>query len=54
MSETPTDDDAILLAMLEQAERLCASGDALMVGQYKYLRSRIDALIELRRTSAAA
>jgi hypothetical protein len=48
------DDDAVLAAMLEMADRLCASGDALVVGQYKHLRARIDALIELRRTSAAA
>jgi hypothetical protein len=46
------DDDLILKAMLEQAEQLCKSGDALVRGQYEYLRARIDALIELRRTAA--
>jgi hypothetical protein len=50
---TPTDDDAVLRAMLAQAERLATSGDALLRGQYEHLRARIDALIELRRTSAA-
>jgi hypothetical protein len=45
-------DDAILKAMLEQAERLCATGDTMLKGQYDYLRARIDALIELRRTAA--
>jgi len=51
---TPFDDDAVLRAMLAQAERLCATGDALLKGQYEHLRARIDALIELRRVSAAA
>ena len=47
-------DDAVLEAMLKQAEGLCASGDAMLKGQYEYLRARIDALIELRRTTAPA
>jgi hypothetical protein len=51
---TPIDDDAVLAAMLAQAERLCATGDALLKGQYEHLRARIDALIELRRASGAA
>jgi hypothetical protein len=51
---TPIDDDAVLRAMLAEAERLCATGDALLKGQYEHLRGRIDALIELRRVSAAA
>jgi len=42
------DDDAILRAMLEQAERLCRCNDALLAGQYRHLRDRIRALIELR------
>jgi hypothetical protein len=46
-------DDAVLRAMLVQAERLCRSGDALMAGQYEYLRARIDALLELRCCAAA-
>jgi hypothetical protein len=49
MSEqTPGDDDAILAGMLREAERLCASDDLLLCGQYGYLRDRIRALIELR------
>ena len=51
---TPIDDDAVLRAMLAEAERLCTTGDALLKGQYEHLRARIDALIELRRVSAAA
>jgi hypothetical protein len=50
---TPIEDDTrILQAMLQQAERLCRSGDALLVGQYQHLRARIDALLELSRTAA--
>jgi hypothetical protein len=45
------DDDAVLRAMLGQAERLCQGGDALLQGQYAHLRARIEALIELRRVS---
>ena len=45
------DEDQILQAMMEQAEKLCQSGDVLLKGQYDYLRARIDALIELRRTA---
>jgi hypothetical protein len=41
-------DDAILQAMLEQAEKLCDTKDALMAGQYRHLRDRVRALIELR------
>jgi len=41
-------DDAILRAMLAEAESLCQSGDALLQGQYHHLRDRIRALIELR------
>jgi hypothetical protein len=49
-----TDDDAVLRDMLAQAERLCATDDVLLKGQYEHLRARIDALIELRRVTAAA
>jgi hypothetical protein len=52
--DTKPDEDAILARMLEGADRLCASGDAILAGQYRHLRARIDALIELRRTAAAA
>jgi len=42
-----TDDD-ILHVMLAEAEKLCRSEDQLMQGQYRHLRERIRALIELR------
>jgi len=42
------DEGRLLLEMLAIADRLAASGDALMAGQYAYLRARVDALIELR------
>lgn len=42
------DEDALLAEMLALAERLTATDDALMAGQYAYLRSRVAALIELR------
>jgi hypothetical protein len=48
------DEDALLDEMLALAERLAASEDQLMVGQYAYLRSRIAALIELRGAARAA
>lgn len=38
----------ILNAMLEGAEVLCRTDDALLRGQYEYLRARIQAVIELR------
>ncbi len=43
-------DDLILRTMMEQAERLCTSGDALLRGQYWHLRGRIQALLDLRCT----
>ena len=50
-----TDDDEILREMLGLANRLCADeGDALMIGQYRFLRSRIDALLTLRGAAADA
>lgn len=42
------DEDGLLADMLALAERLAASEDALMAGQYALLRARIEALIELR------
>ena len=41
-------DDAILAEMLHLAQQLAKTNDALLVGQYEYLRSRIEALIALR------
>jgi len=45
-------DTATLRRMLAEAEHLCKTGDALMLGQYQHLRGRISALIELRLPSA--
>ncbi len=46
--EPDNDHDAVLADMLRQAERLCACDDALLKGQYEFLKDRIRALIELR------
>lgn len=37
----------ILARMLADSEDLCRSSDALLVGQYRHLRGRIVALMEL-------
>jgi hypothetical protein len=42
------DDRDILNAMLDGANVLCRTDDALLRGQYEYLRARIQAVIELR------
>lgn len=44
----------ILNAMLEGADVLCRTDDALLKGQYEYLRSRIQAVIELRLAADGA
>lgn len=41
-------DRDLLAQMLEAAEKLCRSNDALLAGQYEYLRARIAALIEMQ------
>jgi len=46
------DEDALLAELLELADRLTRTDDALMAGQYAYLRARIAALIELRGLGA--
>lgn len=48
----PIDEDALLAELLALADRLTETGDALMAGQYAYLRARIAALIELRGLGA--
>lgn len=40
-------DHVILSRMLADADSLCATRDALLVGQYRHLRGRIAALLEL-------
>ena len=52
--KTGPNDEAILAAMLAEAEKLCGGNDALMVGQYRHLRERIRALIELRLCASEA
>ncbi len=46
------DEDALLAEMLALADRLTETDDALMAGQYAYLRARVAALIELRGLGA--
>ena len=41
-------DSDILASMLEGADLLCKTNDALIRGQYEHLRGRIRALLELR------
>jgi hypothetical protein len=45
-------EDALLAELLALADRLVKTDDALMAGQYAYLRARIAALIELRGLGA--
>jgi hypothetical protein len=40
-------DHLILSRMLADAESLCGSGDVLLAAQYRFLRGRIAALLEL-------
>lgn len=40
-------DHRILSRMLADADVLCASSDALLVGQYRHLRGRIVALLDI-------
>jgi hypothetical protein len=40
-------DHLILSRMLADAESLCSTRDALLAGQYRFLRGRIAALVEL-------
>ncbi|MGA8653303.1 MAG: hypothetical protein WB677_22300 [Xanthobacteraceae bacterium] len=53
MRRTPDATDAavrdhlILSRMLADAESLCSTRDALLAGQYRHLRGRIAALVEL-------
>ena len=42
------DEGAVLAQMLALADQLARSDDALLAGQYAYLRARVAALIELR------
>ena len=48
MQDGERDDKTLLAEMLALAERLKASDDALLVGQYAHLHARVAALIALR------
>ena len=43
----PGRDHIVLSRMLADVDSLCATRDALLAGQYRYLRGRIAALLEL-------
>lgn len=47
-------DYATLSRMLADAETLCGTHDALLAGQYRHLRGRIAALLELALPADAA
>ena len=47
------DEDALLLDMLKIAQELECTDDALMKGQYAFLRARIEALLQLREAAAS-
>ena len=42
-------DHVVLTRMMSDAERLCRSDDPFMLGQYRHLRGRVAALIEMTR-----
>jgi hypothetical protein len=46
-ADTAVRDHLILSKMLADAESLCGTRDALLAGQYCFLRGRIAALVEL-------
>ncbi len=47
VTDTAVRERLILSRMLADADVLCGSRDALLAGQYRFLRGRIAALIEL-------
>lgn len=46
-ADTAVRDHLILSRMLADAESLCGTRDALLAGQFRFLRGRIAALVEL-------
>ena len=53
-SVDPMERDYIVLTrMLADADRLCQTDDAFMIGQYRHLRGRVAALIEQTRPLGA-
>ena len=47
-------DHIVLTRMMSDAERLCRSDDPFMLGQYRHLRGRVAALIEMTRPPKAS
>jgi hypothetical protein len=46
----PTETEYIILKrMMADADKLCRTDDAFMLGQYRHLRGRVAALIEMTR-----
>jgi hypothetical protein len=49
-SVDPTETEYIILKrMMADADKLCRTDDAFMLGQYRHLRGRVAALIEMTR-----
>lgn len=42
-------DFVVLMRIMSDAERLCRTDDPFMLGQYRHLRGRVAALIEMTR-----
>ena len=42
-------DFVVLTRIMQDAERLCRTDDPFMLGQYRHLRGRVAALIEMTR-----
>ena len=49
-SVDPTENEYIILKrIMADADKLCRTDDAFMLGQYRHLRGRVAALIEMTR-----
>jgi hypothetical protein len=49
-SADPTETEYIILKrIMADADKLCRTDDAFMLGQYRHLRGRVAALIEMTR-----
>ena len=46
-------DFVVLTRIMSDAERLCRTDDPFMLGQYRHLRGRVAALIEMTRPPKA-
>jgi hypothetical protein len=47
--DTTEHDFVVLTRIMKDAERLCRTDDPFMLGQYRHLRGRVAALIEMTR-----